>query len=74
MTGYRLAVVGATGAVGQEFIRILEQRDFPTVSVRLLASARSAGRKLVASPGTLQASKEGRSVLRVREPHRRGVG
>lgn len=46
MTGYRLAVVGATGAVGQEFIRILEQRDFPAVSVRLLASARSAGRKL----------------------------
>ena len=34
----------------------------------------AAGRKLVASPGTLQASKEGRSVLRVREPHRRGVG
>ncbi len=47
MTGYRLAVVGATGAVGQEFIRILEQRDFPAASVKLLASARSAGRKLV---------------------------
>ena len=46
MSGYRVAVVGATGLVGQEFIRILEQRNFPMDSVTLLASDRSAGRKL----------------------------
>ena len=38
--------MGATGAVGTEFLKILAQRDFPLSSLRLLASARSAGRKL----------------------------
>ena len=47
MTGYRVAIVGATGLVGQEFIRVLEQRDFPMTSVELLASDRSAGKKLL---------------------------
>jgi aspartate-semialdehyde dehydrogenase len=42
----RVAVVGATGAVGIELIRCLEQRDFPVKSLRLLASKRSAGRAL----------------------------
>jgi len=46
MTGYRVAIVGATGLVGQEFIKILEQRNFPMSSVSLLASDRSAGKKL----------------------------
>ncbi len=46
MKGYKVAIVGATGMVGQEFIRILEQRDFPTESIDLLASDRSAGKKL----------------------------
>ncbi|MBE9513312.1 MAG: aspartate-semialdehyde dehydrogenase [Chloroflexi bacterium] len=46
MTGYRVAIVGATGLVGQEFIRVLEQRDFPMTSIELLASDRSAGKKL----------------------------
>ncbi len=46
MNGYRVAIVGATGMVGQEFIRVLEQRDFPVTSIHLLASDRSAGRKL----------------------------
>ncbi|MEM9019162.1 MAG: aspartate-semialdehyde dehydrogenase [Planctomycetota bacterium] len=40
----RVAIVGATGAVGQEFLRVLEQRRFPMSEVRLLASARSAGK------------------------------
>lgn len=40
----RLAVAGVTGAVGQEFLRILEQRQFPFASLKLLASARSAGK------------------------------
>ena len=41
-----IAVVGATGAVGLEFIKVLEQRAFPARSVRLFASPRSVGRQL----------------------------
>ncbi|MDR0516364.1 MAG: aspartate-semialdehyde dehydrogenase [Fibromonadaceae bacterium] len=41
-----VAIVGATGAVGQELLSILEQRNFPLKSLKLLASARSAGRKI----------------------------
>lgn len=43
-SSYRLAVVGATGAVGQEILRTLERRNFPVASLRPLASARSAGK------------------------------
>jgi len=43
---YVVAVVGATGLVGGEIIRILEQRKFPVGELRLLASERSAGSKL----------------------------
>jgi len=46
MKNYNVAIVGATGLVGQEFIRILLQRNFPIASLSLLASDRSAGRKL----------------------------
>ena len=46
MMEYNIAIVGATGLVGQEFIKILVQRSFPMKSIRLLASDRSAGRKL----------------------------
>jgi len=42
---YNVAVVGATGAVGEEMRNVLEQRDFPIGNLRLLASARSAGKK-----------------------------
>jgi len=42
----RVAVVGATGAVGVEIIKCLEQRNFPVASLRLLASPRSAGKTL----------------------------
>ena len=41
-----VAIAGATGAVGQEFLRVLEQRDFPVAGLKLLASARSAGKKI----------------------------
>lgn len=41
-----IAIVGATGAVGIEFGRVLAQRRFPQASVRLLASPRSAGKTL----------------------------
>lgn len=43
---YRIAVVGATGAVGVEMLRVMERRNFPVSSLRLLASPRSAGRTL----------------------------
>ncbi len=44
MPGIRIAVAGATGAVGIELLDLLEERKFPYSSLRLLASARSAGR------------------------------
>ena len=43
---YRVAIVGATGAVGVEMLRVMERRNFPVASLRLLASARSAGNTL----------------------------
>jgi aspartate-semialdehyde dehydrogenase len=43
---WHTAIMGATGAVGTEFLRILEQRDFPLKSLKLLASHRSAGKEL----------------------------
>jgi aspartate-semialdehyde dehydrogenase len=42
---YRLGIVGATGAVGQELIRLLHERNFPLRELVLLASARSAGKQ-----------------------------
>jgi aspartate-semialdehyde dehydrogenase len=46
MKRFHVAIVGATGLVGQEFVKVLGQRGFPVSSMRLLASDRSAGRKL----------------------------
>ena len=46
MKQYRVAIAGATGAVGAEFLKLLEERDFPLASLRLLASARSAGKTI----------------------------
>jgi len=43
---YRVAVAGATGAVGVEFLRCLEERNFPISDLKLLASARSAGKTM----------------------------
>ncbi len=40
-----IAIVGASGAVGQELLRVLAEQDFPVTSLRLFGSARSAGRK-----------------------------
>ena len=44
--GYRVAIVGATGLVGGEFLKVLEQRMFPMDDLRLFASDRSAGKML----------------------------
>ncbi|MGD6816115.1 aspartate-semialdehyde dehydrogenase [Metabacillus sp. 113a] len=41
--GYRVAVIGATGAVGQQMLKTLEERDFPISELKLLSSERSAG-------------------------------
>ncbi|WP_018250183.1 aspartate-semialdehyde dehydrogenase [Orenia marismortui] len=46
MKKYNVAVVGATGAVGREMLKILEERDFPFDNLKLLASERSEGKKL----------------------------
>ncbi len=46
MKAYKVAIVGATGLVGQEFIKVLEQRKFSVSSIQLYASDRSAGKKM----------------------------
>ncbi len=43
---YNVAIAGATGAVGQEFLRVLEKRNFPIAELRLLASSRSVGKTM----------------------------
>lgn len=43
---YNVAVVGATGAVGEQIIKLLEKRDFPVNKLKLLASARSKGKSV----------------------------
>jgi len=44
---WHAAIMGATGAVGTEFLRLLEERNFPLSSLKLLASHRSVGKKLM---------------------------
>ena len=41
-----VAILGATGCVGREMLKVLAERDFPIGELRLLASARSAGKKI----------------------------
>ncbi len=43
---YSIAVCGATGAVGQEMLKVLERRNFPVRDIKVLASVRSKGKKL----------------------------
>src|SRR5690606_25914515 len=40
----KVAIVGASGAVGQEFLRVLEERNFPMTELALFGSTRSAGK------------------------------
>jgi len=49
MKGFKVAILGATGMVGQEFIKVLQQRNFPMNSISLLASDRSAGKRMFVS-------------------------
>ena len=45
-TGFNVAIVGATGAVGTELLQLLEQREFPLRGLKLLASPKSVGKVL----------------------------
>ena len=54
---YRVAILGATGAVGTELLELLEERNFPIAELKLLASPRSAGSQLMfrGQPITIEA-------------------
>jgi aspartate-semialdehyde dehydrogenase len=43
---YHIAIVGATGAVGAELLRVLERRNFPVAGLRAISSARSTGKSV----------------------------
>lgn len=47
MKKYNVAILGATGAVGQEMMKVLDEIDFPIQTLSLLASKRSAGKKML---------------------------
>ncbi len=64
--GYKIAVVGATGAVGNMMIKVLERRSFPVKDIALLASGRSSGR-------TLEFNGEEYPVLELKESSFEGV-
>lgn len=46
MKKYNVAILGATGAVGQEFLKLIDERNFPFDNLKLLASERSAGKQI----------------------------
>ena len=46
MKKINLAIVGATGMVGQTFLKVLEERNFPIENLYLFSSAKSAGSKI----------------------------
>ena len=46
MRKYNIGILGATGAVGKEMLKVLEERNFPVENIRLFASSRSAGKKV----------------------------
>lgn len=64
MKRYNVAILGATGAVGQELLGLLEERGFPLESLRLLASARSAGKKVPFAGGELTVEEVGPDAFR----------
>jgi aspartate-semialdehyde dehydrogenase len=57
MAGYRVAVVGATGAAGRMTLRILEERKFPVAELRAFASERSVGRTVTFAGEPLRVDK-----------------
>ncbi|MHB8985404.1 MAG: aspartate-semialdehyde dehydrogenase [Eubacteriales bacterium] len=47
MAGYNVVIIGASGAVGHEFLKILDERNFPLGQLRLCATSRSAGKEML---------------------------
>lgn len=64
MSRYNVAILGATGAVGEELLGLLHERDFPIDNLRLLASARSAGKKIPYANGELAVEEVGPDSFR----------
>ena len=54
MKQFRVGILGATGAVGREMMKILEERDFPVAELRPIASDRSAGTRLPFNGGEVE--------------------
>ncbi len=54
MASYKIGVIGATGAVGIEMVKVLKDRNFPVVELHLFASERSAGKKLETPFGEIE--------------------
>lgn len=63
ISGLRVAVIGATGVVGGAMVRILEERRFPVASLRLFATARSAGRNVTFCGKALEVEETGEGAL-----------
>ena len=57
---YKIGILGATGAVGKEIIRLLHERQFPIADLKLLASARSAGKTYTYAGHTQRTIEEAR--------------
>ena len=62
--GYKVGIVGATGAVGQEFIKLLGDRNFPVDQLKLFASSRSAGKKMEALGQTITIEEAGENCFK----------
>lgn len=60
---YRVAIVGATGAVGKEIIHLLQRRGFPLAQLTLFGSERSAGQIIDTSIGTIEVTRFEESLL-----------
>ncbi len=60
---YRVAILGATGAVGAELISLLEERNFPLSTLKLLASPRSAGQTLTFKGKSIQVEEVSEAAL-----------
>ena len=63
MKQFRVGILGATGAVGREMMKILEERKFPVAELRPIASERSAGTRLPAGGGEVEAVAASDSAL-----------
>ena len=65
MRKYKVAVLGATGAVGQQMTKVLGERKFPIDELRLLASERSAGSIMDTPFGKIKVKRHATRLLKV---------